>query len=176
MSGYATLAKAGGWVLLAAIVLFVAKYLVHSIHEDGRKIGWSECREEQKKKDDKLAAEQRKKDAVIKAEFDRQQTELMGALGNEKKRNEDIEKRYGVERDTNHGLFVSLRKLAEFHESGKAESPGTCDSSSDRRELSLQDAENIRKDYRDADRVVNQYETLRTICTPLLDIVKTQQR
>lgn len=173
MDGYSRLAKAAAWVALAAFVVGVIWYGIHSIHDDGKKVAWGECSKEQSDKDDERRKQNDEVETQKEARIDGQETALLGALSDEKKRSEDLERRYRAERDTNRGLWVTVKTIGDFEQSKgrSAESSGTCSSSTGRVELSPEDAENVRADYRDADKVVTQYETCRKTLIPLVRVL-----
>ncbi|MFO1291113.1 MAG: hypothetical protein U1E82_10965 [Nitrosomonas sp.] len=77
-----------------------------------------------------------------------------------------------AELSTQH-MYINTKKCTSSGGlSAKTESTSQLDSSTDRAELSEQDAKNIRHDYATAQQLVNQYNDLRALCLPLVEVVQ----
>lgn len=101
---------------------------------------------------------------------DEQEKNLSGVIN---ERDEQIAKLEKSERDAraaNRGLFVSAGTCASSHGvPSEAKSAEVANSRSDRVRLSSEDAENIRRDYSDAQAVVIQYQACRKMLSSLVN-------
>ena len=96
---------------------------------------------------------------------------LMGVINEHNKEKTELDNRIAVL--SNQRMFINTKKCTGSGGlSTKTESPGQPDSSSDRTELSGEDAENIRDDYATAQQLVNQYNDLRALCLPLVEVMQ----
>ncbi len=96
---------------------------------------------------------------------------LMGVINEHNKEKTELDNRIAVL--SNQRMFINTKKCTgSGGVSAKTESSGQPDSSSDRTELSAEDAENIRNDYATAQQLVNQYNDLRALCLPLVEVVQ----
>lgn len=159
--------------MVAAVVIGIW-YGAHLIHADGRDVEkaiWlKKIGDDERDRADK----QQKLDKIRKDEHDAQQKAAIGAIGNEKKKLAELEKR---ERDllaANTGMYVTIKKLRTSAETGQAgKDNGSClgSETGGRVRLSDEDAANIRTDYGLAQRVAIQYQTCRETLIPLVDVV-----
>ena len=152
------------------VILLVIGSIVFAIHDNGRKIERGVWLQEQSDYQQALAKELGEA-MQRKADLERENLKSIAKAINEK--DSSIAK---LEHDINatRRLYVAAenKKCSPRDLSRKAESTGQSGGKAVRVELSEQDAENIRRDYTDAQRVVIQYEACRAALLPLVEVIQ----
>jgi hypothetical protein len=144
--------------------------LVSLIHNNGRKVERNKWLKEQSDYQQQLAkdfgeAMQRK------AGIENTNNENVARVINEK--DESLKKLEADIAANSSGMYVYAKGCGNKRTvPGKAEGASKPDSATDRIRLSDEDAENIQRDYLDAQRVVVQYETCRAALLPLVNVVE----
>jgi hypothetical protein len=145
-------------------------YLVNSVYALGRiaeRAGWQERESGRIAMQTQLVAEAEKKNA---SERDLRYSNLMGVVNAQAKLNNDLQS--DLDSIAGKRLYISTKTCGNDSGSvpGASQNTGKLSGRSGRAELSWQDAENIRLDYADAQRVVNQYLLCRQALIGIADI------
>lgn len=167
--------------------LFLLKYLPHLIiivsavgaigyfgykmHENGRiveRVEWQERESSRIAIQTQLAHEAEKNNAL---ESDLRYSNLMEVVNAQAKLNNDLQS--DIDSIAGKRLYISTKTCGNDSGSmpGTSKNTGHADSRSSRVELFESDAENIRADYADAQKVVNQYLLCRQALIGIADIV-----
>lgn len=158
--------------LLIIVSAFCATgYFGYKMHQNGRmveRVEWQERESVRLAKQAELVDEVEKKNA---SERDLRYSNLMVVVNAQAKLNNDLQ--HDLDGIAGKRMHISTKSCGNDSGSGHgaAENIGQPGSGSRRVELSESDAENIRRDYSDAQRVVNQYLLCRQALTGLADIV-----
>lgn len=158
------------WIKYAAIAILTVMVLayVYNAGKESERSVWQE-------KESKFLAKQEAIKKLHLEAIERQQNEyekiLLGVINEYEKERTDLDNR--IAELSTQRMYVNTKKCTSSGGlSTKTESPGQPDSSSDRTELSAEDAENIRDDYATAQQLVNQYNDLRALCLPLVEVAQ----
>lgn len=168
------IAKYAAALAMALVVVGGMAYGAHLIHKNGREVEKSVWVQKTADANKARAEDKARAEARRKAELEQQEKELLGALSDEKKKLAELEKRERDQLAANRGLWATIEGLSNFGSgacSGEGEGSSVGSPTSNRVRLSRSDAENIRRDYGDADRVAIQYETCRKTLIPLVEII-----
>jgi hypothetical protein len=157
-------------LIIILCIIVATWYLVHSVYALGRIAERSEWRERESGRiaiQTQLVAEAEKKNA---SERDSRYINLMGVVNAQAKLNNDLQRDLDIAAGKR--LYISTKACG--NDSGSVprapKNTGKPGSRSNRVELSASDAENIRRDYTDAQRVVNQYLLCRQALIGIADI------
>lgn len=158
------------WLKIAAIAILTVACLAY-VYNAGKE---SERSEWLKKESVFMAKQEAIKKQHLEA-IERQQNEyekiLLGVINEHEKERTDLDNR--LTELSAQRMFVNTKKCAGSSGlSAKTESAIQSNSTTDRAELSGQDAENVRNDYATAQQLVNQYNDLRALCLPLVEVVQ----
>lgn len=164
--GYASLIK-------YIVVTLLLCGLVFLIHNNGRKVERAKWLQEQSDYQQQLAKEMGEA-MQRKAAIESINNENVARVINEKDEAlKKLENDIAAIRASNGGMYVYAKACGNKRTMpGKAEGASKPDSATDRIRLSDEDAENIQRDYRDAQRVVVQYDTCRAALLPLVNVVE----
>ena len=144
-------------LLIIVFAVSAASYFGYKMHQNGRMAERSEWQERESGRiaiQTQLVAEAEKKNA---SERDSRYINLMGVVNAQAKLNNDLQRDLDIAAGKR--LYISTKACG--NDSGSVprapKNTGKPGSRSNRVELSASDAENIQRDYTDAQRVVNQY-------------------
>ena len=158
------------WLKIAAIAILTATCLayVYSAGKDSERAEWLN-------KEAKFLTQQNAIKEAAEKRVEEQQAKyneiLMGVINEHNKEKTELDNRIAVL--SNQRMFINTKKCTgSGGVSTKTESASQLDSTTDRAELSVSDAENVRNDYATAQQLVNQYNDLRALCLPLVEVVQ----
>ena len=157
-------------ILIAAFIVSGIGYFGYSMYDGGRIAERLECRDREFSKltiQTQLVAEAEKKNA---SERDLRYINLMGVVNAQAKLNNDL--RRDLDSVAGKRLYISAKACGNDSGSvpGTPKDTGQPGGGAGRVEISEPDAENIRRDYADAQRVVNQYLLCRQALMGIADI------
>ena len=96
---------------------------------------------------------------------------MMGAFNNYEQERKNLNNR--ISELSNQRMYITASKDSGCNRlPAKTKDSSGIDSSAGRVELSDEDGKNIRDDYGTAQRLVMQYEALRNICLPLIEVIE----
>ena len=158
-------------ILIAVSIVSGIGYFGYSMYDGGRIAERLECRDREFSKltiQTQLVAEAEKKNA---SERDLRYINLMGVVNAQAKINNNLQR--DLDSIAGKRLYISAKACGNDSGSvpGASQNTGKLSGRSGRAELFWQDAENIRLDYADAQRVVNQYLLCRQALIGIADIV-----
>ncbi len=158
------------WIKYAAIAILTVMVLAY-VYNAGKH---SE-RAEWLSKEAKFLTQQNEIKEAAEKRVEEQQAKyneiLMGVINEHNKEKTELDNRIAVL--SNQRMFINTKKCTgSGGVSTKTESASQLDSTTDRAELSVSDAENVRNDYATAQQLVNQYNDLRALCLPLVEVVQ----
>lgn len=158
------------WIKIAAIAILTAACLayVYNTGKESERSVWQE-------KEAKFLVKQEAIKKLHLEAIERQQNEyekiLLGVINEHEKERTDLDNR--IAELSTQRMYINTKKCTgSVGLSTKTESASQLDSATDRTELSESDAEDIRDDYATAQQLVNQYNDLRALCLPLVEVVQ----
>lgn len=158
------------WIKYALIAILTVSVLAY-VYGAGKRSERSEWLEQEQEFLAKQSAIKEENDKRIKENREKYDQILLGVISNYEKEQKELNDR--IAELSNKRMYITAAKSSGCNGvPTKTESPGQPDSSSDRTELSAEDAENIRDDYATAQQLVNQYNDLRALCLPLVEVVQ----
>ena len=158
------------WLKIAAIAILTIVCLayVYNAGKESERSVWQE-------KESKFLAKQEAIKKLHLEAIERQQNEyekiLLGVINEYEKERTDLDNR--IAELSTQRMYVNTKKCTgSGGVSTKTKDIGQLDSTTDRTELFESDAENIRNDYATAQQLVNQYNDLRALCLPLVEVAQ----
>lgn len=158
------------WIKYAAIAILTVMVLayVYSAGKDSERAEWLS-------KEAKFLTQQSAIKEAAKKRIEENQAKydeiLMGAFNNYEQERKNLNNR--IDELSNQRMYITAAKSTSRNRvSSKAKDSSSVDSAADRVELSGQDGKNIRDDYGTAQELVMQYERLREVCLPLVEVVQ----
>jgi hypothetical protein len=157
-------------LLIIVSAISAVGYFGYKMHQNGRVVERAEWQERESGRiamQTQLVAEAEKNNA---SERDLRYSNLMGVVNAQAKLNNDLQR--DLDSVSGRRLYISAKACGNDNGSvpGASQNTGEPGSRSRRVELFGQDAENIRRDYTDAQRVVNQYLLCRQALIGIADI------
>ena len=175
--GYATLIKYALWALLIVACTWFVWHMAATVHDniysDGRMAERAEWQKKETDRENQLAREIAEAVDRLNAERDKQVNELTGALDHANQAQDKLNHDLNAVRTANRGLWINAQNCANSTDAaaGKTEDPGINGGATGRIRLPGQIEQDLWEFAADAQRVVIQYETLRTTCLPLVQII-----
>lgn len=171
--GWITLAKAALWVLLIGTAVAGVGYGVHLIHADGKAIANAECIKARAEFDATLSKEVADLATRLAAEKDANNTNLLGALDGKAKATADLTATRAAYAATNRGLWVNTQgSTCTNATSPETEGPSESVPGAGKTRLSEGDERFLVSIANDADDTTTNYDTLRKVCLPLVEVVE----
>jgi hypothetical protein len=157
-------------LIIIVFIISVIGYFGYKMHQNGRMVERAEWHERESGRialKTQLVAEAERKNA---SERDLRYLNLMGVVNAQAKLNNDLQR--DLDSAAGKRLFIAAKACGNDSGSvpGAAKNTGRPGGGAFRVELSGQDAENILRDYTDAQRVVNQYLLCRQALIGIADI------
>lgn len=166
----AFVAAKSAWIKYAIVIILAVSVLayVYAAGKDSERAEWLDKEREFLTRQSAIKEENSKRIKEYQAKYDEI---LMGAFNNYEQERKNLNNR--IDELNNKRMYVTAAKDSGCNRlPAKTKDSSGVDSSSNRVELSRENAENIRDDYGTAQRLVLQYEELRAICLPLVDVVE----
>ena len=158
------------WIKYAAIAILTVMVLayVYSAGKDSERSEWLGKEREFLTRQTAIKEAAKKRIEENQAKYDKI---LMGAFNNYEQERKNLNNR--IDELSNQRMYITAAKSTSCNRvSSKAKDSSSVDSAADRVELSGQDGKNIRDDYGTAQELVMQYERLREVCLPLVEVVE----
>ena len=158
------------WIKYAAIAILTVMVLayVYSAGKDSERSEWLSKEREFLTQQNAIKEAAKKRIEENQAKYDEI---LMGAFNNYEQERKNLNNR--IDELSNQRMYITAAKSTSRNRvSSKAKDSSSVDSAADRVELSGQDGKNIRDDYGTAQELVMQYERLREVCLPLVEVVQ----
>ena len=166
----AFVAAKSAWIKYAIVIILAVSVLayVYGAGKDSERAEWLDKEREFLAKQNAIKEENYKR---IKEYQDKYDQILMEAFNNYEQERKNLNNR--IDELNNKRMYVTAAKNSGCNRlPAKTKDSGGVDSPPNRIELSDEDGKNIRNDYGTAQRLVLQYEELRAICLPLVDVVE----
>ena len=158
------------WIKYALIAILTVSVLAY-VYSAGKHSERSEWLEQEQEFLAKQSAIKEENDKRIKENRENYDRILLGVISNHEKEQKNLNDR--IAELSNKRLYITAAKNSGCDRvPTETKSTGEFDSPPDRIELSRKDGENIRNDYGTAQRLVEQYENLRAVCLPLVEVVE----
>ena len=158
------------WIKYAIVIILAVSVLAY-VYDAGKRSERSEWLDKESEflaRQNAIKEENSKRIKEYQAKYDEI---LMGAFNNYEQERKNLNNR--IDELSNKRMYITAAKDSGCNRlPAKAKDTGGIDSATDRIELSGADGENVRNDYGTAQRLVLQYEELRAICLPLVDVVE----
>lgn len=158
------------WIKIAlAVILSIAVLAyVYSAGKRSERSEWLEQEQEFLAKQNAIKEENSKRIEEQQAKYDQI---LLGVISKHEKEQKKLNDR--IAELSNKRLYITAAKNSRCDRvPTETKGTGEPDSPADRVELSRKDGENVRNDYGTAQRLVEQYENLRAVCLPLVEVVE----
>lgn len=158
------------WIKYAIVIILAVSVLAY-VYDAGKRSERSEWLDKESEflaRQNAIKEENSNRIKEYQAKYDEI---LMGAFNNYEQERKNLNNR--IDELSNKRMYVTAAKNSGCNGlSAKAKDTGGIDSAPSRIELSGADGKNVRNDYGTAQRLVLQYEELRAICLPLVDVVE----
>lgn len=158
------------WIKYAAIAILTVMVLayVYSAGKDSERAEWLDKEQEFLAQQSAIKEENSKR---IKEYQDKYDQILMEAFNNYEQERKNLNNR--IDELSNQRMYITASKNTSCNRlSAKTKDSSGVDSAPNRVELSDEDGKNIRNDYGTAQELVMQYERLREVCLPLVEVVE----
>jgi len=158
------------WIKYAIVIILAVSVLayVYAAGKDSERAEWLDKEREFLTRQSAIKEENSKR---IKEYQDKYDQILMEAFNNYEQERKNLNNR--ISDLSNQRMYITASKSTGCNRlPAKAKDSGGIDSSTSRVELSGADGKNIRDDYGTAQELVMQYERLRAICLPLVEVVE----
>ena len=158
------------WIKYALIAILTVSVLAY-VYGAGKRSERSEWLEQEQEFLAKQSAIKEENDKRIKENREKYDQILLGVISNYEKEQKELNDR--IAELSNKRMYITAAKSSGCNGvPTETQSTGEPDSPADRVELSGKNAEDIRNDYGTAQRLVEQYENLRAVCLPLVEVVE----
>lgn len=166
----AFVAAKSAWIKYTIVIILAVSVLAY-VYDAGKRSERSEWLDKESEflaRQNAIKEENSKRIKEYQAKYDEI---MMGAFNNYEQERKNLNNR--ISELSNQRMYITASKDSGCNRlPAKTKDSSGIDSSAGRVELSDEDGKNIRDDYGTAQRLVMQYEALRNICLPLIEVIE----
>lgn len=158
------------WIKIVVVVIMAISVMayVYSAGKDSERAEWLGKEREFLTRQNAIKDDAKKRIEENQAKYDEI---LMGAFNNYEQERKNLNNR--IDELSNKRMYITASKNTSCNRlPAKTKDSIGVDSSPNRIELSDEDGKNIRDDYGAAQKLVMQYERLREVCLPLVEVIE----